>query len=178
MTAEQEQTLIKMYSAGMPYKYISYALDIPMSTLASTIRRKYKALQEQTQHARQELIQKYSEIFADRFGVSPTVGQVIFENLYDRFYNKKKHCTKNNVEFSLKFTDLEFPEFCPLLGIKLDYLSEKSKDDAYPTYDRIDNTKGYTPENTHIVSWRGNRLKSNSTWQELQILTQNLQKLL
>ena len=62
----------------------------------------------------------------------------------------------------------EMPEHCPILGMKLEYdILTKGPATANPSIDRKDPTKGYTPENTHIISQRANWIKSNLTKEEL-----------
>lgn len=39
-----------------------------------------------------------------------------------------------------------------------------------PSIDRVDTSKGYTPENCRVISWRANRLKSDATPEELVLL--------
>jgi hypothetical protein len=39
-----------------------------------------------------------------------------------------------------------------------------------PSIDRIDSTKGYTPDNIQIISWKANRIKGYATLQELEML--------
>ena len=82
----------------------------------------------------------------------------------------KQRAKKNNLEFSLKLEDIIIPEFCPVLGIPL-ILKFKTKDGVYknaPSLDRIDVKKGYTKENSRIISNRANNLKSNATIEELE----------
>lgn len=62
--------------------------------------------------------------------------------------------------------DIRIPKICPILGIKLQNSDGPRKDDT-PSLDRINNTKGYTPGNIHIVSWRANDLKRNAALDEL-----------
>lgn len=164
MTPEQETTLVKLYSTGFSYWEISQQLAIPTGTLASCIRRKYKNLQSQVQAKYQLLVKLYTNKFKQTLDVSDTTAQAIFESLFERFQNKRRNA---KVEFNLKFSDVEYPTHCPLLGIKLDYLTTQHRADDYPTFDRIDNSKGYIPGNVHVVSWRANRIKNDSTPEEL-----------
>jgi hypothetical protein len=78
------------------------------------------------------------------------------------------------VEFDLSPEDLlPLPEICPLLGIGLDY-STGSKGRKWhassPSLDRLDNTKGYAPDNVWIISNRANTLKRDATLEELETL--------
>ena len=82
------------------------------------------------------------------------------------FLKKIENAARNKIPFSLKFDDMYWPEFCPVLGIELNYLRKGSKIDASPSFDRVDNDLPYTPENTRIISWRANRLKSDGTEEE------------
>jgi hypothetical protein len=175
MTNEQELSLVKLYSAGVPYKVISDLLDVPTGTLASCIRRKYKDLQSQMQAKFRLLTENYTRKFMRELGVSAVVAQAMFGNLYERFQNKRRN-TKVK-EFTIRFSDIEYTTHCPLLGIPLNYNETNYRADDYPTYDRIDNSKGYVPGNVHIVSWKANRLKKDGTIDEIVTLATNLQKL-
>jgi predicted DNA-binding protein YlxM (UPF0122 family) len=68
-------------------------------------------------------------------------------------------------------TSFEPPDFCPILGLELNYSgygSGKERSDSSPSVDRIDSNKGYTIDNIHIISWRANRIKNDSTPEELK----------
>jgi hypothetical protein len=175
MTSEQELSLVKMYSMGVSYKVISGQLGVPIATLASCIRRKHKILQDQVQQKFRLLNETYTRKFATQLDVSETAGQAIFMAQYEKFQNKKK---STNKEFTIRFSELDFPKTCPLLGMELDYLTTSFRADNYPTYDRIDNMKGYVKGNVHVISWKANRLKSNASLEELQILVRNLEKIM
>ena len=56
---------------------------------------------------------------------------------------------------------------CPATGLRLALLS-KGRDQS-PNIDRIDPTKGYTPDNIQVISGLGNRMKSNATKAQLDI---------
>ena len=68
--------------------------------------------------------------------------------------------------------DLEWPEFCPILGIQLDYHTAKGSRRLHslsnPSLDRWDNSKGYEPGNVFVISCRANWLKRDGTAEELE----------
>lgn len=79
-------------------------------------------------------------------------------------------------DFNLTHEDLVVPTHCPILGIEL-CVNNKSFQDNSPSVDRIDNNKGYIKGNVQIISFRANRLKSNSTAEELLKIANYLQAL-
>ena len=66
---------------------------------------------------------------------------------------------------SQDFLHLEFPEFCPILGVPIDYNYNKKRtkggSDFAPSFDKISPSLGYTRDNVRIVSFLGNRVMSN-----------------
>ena len=74
------------------------------------------------------------------------------------------------IEFTITEADLNWPNFCPVLGIELSYARDKKTPhrDDYPTLDRWDNDKGYVPGNVFVISWRANRIKWHCTPGELE----------
>jgi len=76
------------------------------------------------------------------------------------------------LEATIRATDIVWPEFCPVLGLRLDYETPRgrrpARSDALPTLDRWDNSKGYIPGNVFVISWRANSLKSNASPEELE----------
>lgn len=54
------------------------------------------------------------------------------------------------------------PMVCPYLGIPLE-LSEQIRGLRQPSLDRIDNSKGYTPENTRLTSLAWNQMRNVSS---------------
>lgn len=68
--------------------------------------------------------------------------------------------------------DLYWPEFCPVLGIKLDYdtpIGQRTHNNpCAPSLDRWDNSKGYIKENVFVISLRANQIKGNATPDELR----------
>lgn len=76
---------------------------------------------------------------------------------------------------------IELPEYCPMLGIKLNYdgyeKSGWSRTDNSPSIDRIDSTKDYTLDNIQVISWRANRIKNDATPEELRKIADYMEAL-
>lgn len=85
--------------------------------------------------------------------------------------NCKYRAQRDDYEFNLTVDDLEWPEYCPVFGIKLNYQKSRWGYDG-PSVDKVDNTKGYTKENCRVISLRANTLKSNATLEQLERLVQ------
>ena len=79
-------------------------------------------------------------------------------------------------EFTLAVEDLEWPSVCPLLGIPINYFSNKNGPDS-PSIDRRDNSKGYTKENCWVISNRANSIKRDATVEELELIASKLKLL-
>jgi hypothetical protein len=75
---------------------------------------------------------------------------------------------------------LDLPTHCPILGIKLNYDGsgeECHRGDDSPSIDRIDSSVGYLSSNVQVISWRANRIKNDSTPEELRLLADYMEKL-
>lgn len=85
-------------------------------------------------------------------------------------YNAAKNrALKKNLEFTITKEDIVIPEYCPILKKKLIYAgSSHSNKDYSPSLDRIDPSKGYTPENIWVISNKANTMKSNASIEELK----------
>lgn len=64
--------------------------------------------------------------------------------------------------------DIRLPTHCPVLGIPLVIGGTHATKDQSPTIDRIDNSKGYTPDNIRVISYRANRIKNDATPEEMR----------
>lgn len=71
------------------------------------------------------------------------------------------------IEFDLELSDIVIPDYCPVLGIPLAINRGSGCHDDSPSLDRIDNTRGYFWDNVLVISGRANRLKNDSTPEEL-----------
>lgn len=83
----------------------------------------------------------------------------------------KIRAKKKMLPFSICVEDfLPLPEYCPALGIKLNYggrVKHGFVNDS-PSLDRIKAELGYVRGNVQVISWRANRIKSDATLEELQ----------
>jgi hypothetical protein len=80
----------------------------------------------------------------------------------------KTRAKKNNLAFDLSLDDIQIPERCPILGIKL----ERGNDwaDGSPSLDKIYPDKGYVKGNVQVISNLANRMKSNATFAQMVML--------
>ncbi len=82
------------------------------------------------------------------------------DNDYIMFNNARHRALRKGMEFSITLDDIVIPEFCPVLKTPMES----------PSIDRIDNSKGYTKKNICVISNRANRLKQDSTIEELEAI--------
>lgn len=79
--------------------------------------------------------------------------------------------------------EIEIPDRCPVFDIELNYNGNsvgpgwKGRQECSPSIDRIDSSKGYVKDNIQIISWRANRIKNDSTPEELRKLADYMESL-
>ena len=91
-------------------------------------------------------------------------------------YSAKKNAAKCGVPFALTDNDITIPEFCPVLGIRLQRGIGKPCY-ASPSLDRIVPRKGYVPGNVRVISFRANTLKQNATIEEMRLVLKDLERI-
>lgn len=89
----------------------------------------------------------------------------------------KARAKMSGIEFTISKEDIVIPEVCPLLKTPINLTRTVISDDS-PSLDRIDNALGYVKGNVWVISNRANRIKGNSTWQELELIAKNLKDFL
>ena len=80
----------------------------------------------------------------------------------------KTRAEKQNIPFSITEKDIVIPEYCPILGIKLEH--HRGRPGAYknsPSLDKIIPKKGYIPGNVRVISQLANQCKGGATPEEL-----------
>ena len=90
-------------------------------------------------------------------------------------YTARHKSKKLGLPFNIDKHDINIPEYCPLLGIKLE-LTKRKVDDASPSLDRISPRLGYVKGNVWVISNKANRIKNDATPDEIEIVAINLRK--
>ena len=93
-------------------------------------------------------------------------------------FSAAKHRAKTKeIEFSIKLQDIVIPEFCPILGIRLQSnIGGKGPIKSSPNLDRIDNSKGYTKDNIAVISSWANQRKGDLSIEEITKLFEYVTK--
>lgn len=118
------------------------------------------------------------------YNIPPRMEERVYDNDYDRIRgyiirNSKYMAKRRGIHFDLKYTDFEAPEYCPILNIKLKYLTEgNANDPAHASLDRIDNSKGYIKGNVIVISRLANAMKNAATFDQLLLFSENMSKLI
>ncbi len=90
----------------------------------------------------------------------------------------KSRARKCCIPFDLDLSDINVPDTCPVLGIKIQVIPGCGRNPRHsPSLDRIDPTKGYTKGNVRVISNRANLLKSNATIEELELILKDLREI-
>lgn len=132
---------------------------------------------------RKSISQRTIEI-RNLFGLQPKMPENNYNSEYDRIrgyiIRNSKYCAKRRgIYFDLKYTDFELPEYCPILGMKLEYgAGNDGNSPNHATLDRIDNSKGYIPGNVMVISRLANAMKNEASFKQLQLFITNYSCLL
>lgn len=94
--------------------------------------------------------------------VGRTKGQVT-RSMYN---TTKSRAKAKGVPFDIEITDIVIPDFCPVLGIPLE--SSGKITDNTPSIDKLVPTLGYVKGNINVISFKANRIKNDSTPEELE----------
>ena len=91
----------------------------------------------------------------------------------------KSRAKRNGLPFNLTVEDIVIPDVCPVLGIPIQKQHGHSGyfDDS-PSVDRIIPELGYTKGNVRVISNRANLLKNNASIGEIELVLEDLRRLL
>jgi hypothetical protein len=98
--------------------------------------------------------------------------------LFRQFQQRKQAALKNRIPFTIEFDELEQPEFCPVFGVKLNYVANE-KGNRKPNRASIDKVipeLGYVSGNVRIISDQANRLKNNATVEQLKMILKYIEE--
>jgi len=91
-------------------------------------------------------------------------------------FSTKQSARLKELEHNITEDDLQLPEFCPLIGIKIDYSAGNGKTMEKPSVDRIDPSKGYIKGNVELISSLANTMKSKATPEQLIFFAKEILK--
>lgn len=89
----------------------------------------------------------------------------------------KEHALKFNREHTIVITDIVIPDKCPYLNVPLTREIGSGYMETNASIDRIDSTKGYTPDNIQVISRLANTIKNNATTAQLSTFARNILKI-
>jgi hypothetical protein len=81
----------------------------------------------------------------------------------------RKRAKKKGWVCTLAHQDIVIPKYCPVLGIELRH-GIKIRCANSPSLDRIDSSKGYTPDNIAVISEKANRIKNDATLSDILLI--------
>jgi hypothetical protein len=87
----------------------------------------------------------------------------------------RKRAQTKKVPFTIHPKDIRIPTHCPVFGFPLRRKEGRGPGDRSPSLDRVDRTRGYEPGNVEVISAKANRIKNDSTLDELKQLVQWLE---
>lgn len=90
-------------------------------------------------------------------------------------HRKRYNALRAGIPFSLTRADINIPEYCPALGIRLAGVGSGDHD-AAPSIDRIIPELGYVPGNVRVISNRANMLRGNGSSAEHRSIADWLEK--
>jgi hypothetical protein len=93
------------------------------------------------------------------------------------FAAAKRRAKDKGLPFNITRDDIQIPEKCPVLGIRLVRAIDGKRTDASPSVDRTKPELGYVKGNVRVISWRANDLKGNASVEELEAVIAYLKKL-
>jgi hypothetical protein len=86
---------------------------------------------------------------------------------YKLLASARRRAKLESLPFNLELEDVVIPEYCPVLGIKINKEVEVYRQDDSPSIDKLIPALGYVKGNIHIMSWRANMLKRDASLQEM-----------
>ena len=87
----------------------------------------------------------------------------------------KQRAKRQGVPFDINICDIKIPEYCPVLGIKIQQGIGQNVD-ASPSLDKIIPSKGYVKGNIQVISWRANSIKRDASLEEIKSVVKYIEK--
>ena len=91
---------------------------------------------------------------------------------YKMWQHARRRAKLKGLECTITVWDIRIPEVCPYLGIPLK--QNGGRWEYHPSLDRIDNSKGYTPDNIRVISRKANTMKNDASVERLLLFAKNI----
>jgi len=88
--------------------------------------------------------------------------------IYHMLKRAEKRASEKNIPFEIKASDIEIPEVCPILGIKMEIGEGRGPHSSSPSLDRIIPSLGYVKGNILVISMRANKIKSDGSLEDIE----------
>jgi len=129
---------------------------------------------ERKEKARKLAADRYRKAKAERGevvrGKNPTGSQQVYSPWYTLWAGAKQRAASKNLPFDIAQEDVRDLvidlEFCPVLGVKLEWGNSKLQDDS-PTLDKVVPELGYVKGNIAVISNKANRIKTDANLEEI-----------
>lgn len=161
----------KLLTAGTTLEEVGIIYGVSRQRIKQVVVKHLPYLEKQDYGAGKRVIirsTKRKEEIQTRYNRQTYQNLTDLERAQSAFFTRKRQNAKwGKWGWELNMSDLIWPEYCPVLGIKLNWFAEKTEE-ASPSIDRLDSSKGYIKDNVVIMSWRANRIKNDGTGEEHQ----------
>lgn len=133
-------------------------------------RERYNLSQRQARVEKREQYAAYHQKWRDGQPKPAKKPKRIWKFSTQKFNNLSVRAHRAGIPFNLtqEYLDEITPDVCPVLGIALQSNGRRGPSDAAASVDRLNPELGYIKGNVIVVSFRANRLRSNSTPEELE----------
>ena len=122
-----------------------------------------------TQEQKKETLQQIRDSALRRYEKNPH-REIIMRARKGANSARKRGARYGAHEFTITEDDIDWPTYCPALGIELHYPGHYRHDPAGVSLERINVTKGYVPDNVRVISLRANLLRKDATAAKLVAL--------
>ena len=85
----------------------------------------------------------------------------------------RRRAAQEGYAFNISESDLIIPEYCPILGTKLELQKANNNLNA-PSIDKIVPSLGYIVGNVRVISRKANMMKLNCSFDELKVFAKNI----
>ena len=92
------------------------------------------------------------------------------------FYQAMHRAKQKGWEFTITLDDIVIPSHCPVLGIEIKSATGGRPTPNSPSLDRKNSMLGYTKENTVVISYKANCIKSNGTIEDHRKVIEYMEK--